>query len=441
MLQNNKYLWFPKRYITNQILKEADNLDTIYKQIDVFVSDNKSKKNNIIKDNHPKVLELFGELFDKNEQMDKIIEQLLKINIDFTLVFLDKFISYFKQNNKLDEFNQCLLTANYKNISMKSTRIFVIVDFYIKNELNSIGNAVLLCDVIYEIQQESGFTTNVCEIFDKKLIKPNYNNKYSFLLLDFSEVEKRKLQILCDFVLVLSESEIIDINNPILTDWVKAYDVKLSVKQSLKESKTENVKLDNKNKSNDIEKSLFNTIIQADKSITQMVSALSESFESVQALTQEVNTVLQLNKDKTYFEEQKKNLDETIQQQSISIEEKTKEITMLQEKLNELQTQIDMNDIQEQNIENQKLELEQANLKINDLELRLKKSLEQDAISENQELITLKKELARNLQLAYEDYTESSNQDYSQEQFDAYKSILKGVFRTLNRHGVEFTEE
>ncbi len=90
-----------------------------------------------------------------------------------------------------------------------------------------------------------------------------------------------------------------------------------------------------------------------------------------------------------------------------------------------------------QELENQ---LQKKDERINDLEERLKLSFKADKINKNQELITLKTDIAQALRLQYDDFEEFNEEPCNKDNYEVLKVTLKQIFRTLKRYGVKLGE-
>lgn len=73
---------------------------------------------------------------------------------------------------------------------------------------------------------------------------------------------------------------------------------------------------------------------------------------------------------------------------------------------------------------------------IDDLTHRLRTSLQMDNISKNQELITLKKDIAEALKLDHADYAKSIDSPYSEDMFIAYRLMINRIFKLLKKFGI-----
>ncbi|MFI3279634.1 MAG: hypothetical protein R3Y55_03815 [Rikenellaceae bacterium] len=91
-----------------------------------------------------------------------------------------------------------------------------------------------------------------------------------------------------------------------------------------------------------------------------------------------------------------------------------------------------------EDFENLRTELAAEKAKVADLEARLKRSLEMDAIMENQELITLKHTLAEDLKLQYTDWQEAKDREMGEDEYVFRGAVIKRVFQVLTRNGIKF---
>jgi hypothetical protein len=81
-------------------------------------------------------------------------------------------------------------------------------------------------------------------------------------------------------------------------------------------------------------------------------------------------------------------------------------------------------------------QIAELNAKVEDLTQRLKTSLSMDRITHNQELLTLKTEIARVLAPEYEDYQISKDVPYDADEYIARGCSLHRIFRLLKRFGI-----
>jgi uncharacterized coiled-coil protein SlyX len=79
--------------------------------------------------------------------------------------------------------------------------------------------------------------------------------------------------------------------------------------------------------------------------------------------------------------------------------------------------------------------------KISNLTERLKTSMQMDSISQSQETITLKKDLASALKIDYNDFLYDKDSECNLDSFEAFKIILERVFKKLNRFGITTINE
>jgi hypothetical protein len=89
-------------------------------------------------------------------------------------------------------------------------------------------------------------------------------------------------------------------------------------------------------------------------------------------------------------------------------------------------------------LEQKNQQIAELTVKIDNLSERLRLSFQMDAISRNQEVLSLKKNIAGALKIQYDDYVENRNTLYSEANYEAFKVDLNQVFRVLKRFGIEF---
>ena len=88
-------------------------------------------------------------------------------------------------------------------------------------------------------------------------------------------------------------------------------------------------------------------------------------------------------------------------------------------------------------IDSLKKDLDKKEEEIKDLRGRLKLSFDADEVSKNQELMTLKNDIALSVKLQYADFNEQKNENCNEDNYEALKVILNQVFRILKRYGIE----
>lgn len=190
------------------------------------------------------------------------------------------------------------------------------------------------------------------------------------------------------------------------------------------------------------QKSLLATVAVAENSVGKMSESLSDSLGMIDTQREEI---AQLKGERAILEEQKCGFDEKLKTTSQQLTDASAEIVSLKKKIAFLEEEVSAERVEKQSlVESEKYkiqQLEEQTSKITDLEQRLKKSLEQDAIAENQELITLRKELSRKLQEAHKDYGEMAMQDYSSDLLESHKFLLERIFKMFKRHGINWEEE
>jgi hypothetical protein len=85
-----------------------------------------------------------------------------------------------------------------------------------------------------------------------------------------------------------------------------------------------------------------------------------------------------------------------------------------------------------------RLQLAERDSKIADLEQRLTVTLKLNTSAHNQQLITIKTDIANALKLEYQDYQESKAKEFSASQYEAYHASLFRIFKALKRFGIPF---
>ena len=115
-----------------------------------------------------------------------------------------------------------------------------------------------------------------------------------------------------------------------------------------------------------------------------------------------------------------------------------KQLSERDERISTLKAQIASHDVHVSELEEQLQEREE---RINSLTEQLKTSMQMDTISQNQELATLKKELAKALSLEYGDYLSDKDKSCNPTTFEGFVGSLKNIFKTLQRYGIIIDEE
>lgn len=84
-----------------------------------------------------------------------------------------------------------------------------------------------------------------------------------------------------------------------------------------------------------------------------------------------------------------------------------------------------------------KKELDKQEEEIADLKTRLKASFQADRITQNQELLTLKRNISSAISLQYKDFIENKDVPCNEDNYEALKNALEYIFRVLKRGGIE----
>jgi chromosome segregation ATPase len=89
-------------------------------------------------------------------------------------------------------------------------------------------------------------------------------------------------------------------------------------------------------------------------------------------------------------------------------------------------------------IEDLQAEFKGKDDEIADLKSRLKTVLEMDMSANSQEILTLKNDISRYLEIEYENFKASKDKEYSKDLYEAHYASLFRIFRTLKRLGIKF---
>ena len=82
-------------------------------------------------------------------------------------------------------------------------------------------------------------------------------------------------------------------------------------------------------------------------------------------------------------------------------------------------------------------EINDLKKQVSDLTERLRVTLQMDDNNKNQELITLKNDIANGLKLDFADYEKSREKSHSKDLFKVYRAMLSRIFKQLKRFGID----
>lgn len=260
----------------------------------------------------------------------------------------------------------------------------------------------------------SGFTANICKGFKSHLLDPVGKE---ILQLDYSGWSLGENERL--FKLIRKSEK--DLGKVTFLDelnvWIKTYLEGASIKPIEATQKPKNeatCKLIAQVSTAVIEDSSLDKVnLQADKLMKNLLSATEE----IEKLFDNVFS---------------KNI--TLNNQRDRLKDQDIKILNLQDQVDK---QKDENLVLNSEIETLRRSLEEKSLKIEGLDNRLKESFQSDEISQNQELITLKKNIAAAVKLQYEDFSENEDAECNEDNYTALKIGLNNVFRALDRYGIE----
>ena len=142
-------------------------------------------------------------------------------------------------------------------------------------------------------------------------------------------------------------------------------------------------------------------------------SARKEASLLVAELSRENGTIQNLRTAKRDLEAEKRDLENELREKK----------NFLEQSYEELEAKSRQNEI--------------LNAQVNDLDERLKRSLQLDEISKNQDLLLLKSSLSDALKRQYKDYMENREEPCTEENYAAFKTSLEHIFRALKRLDIQ----
>lgn len=162
------------------------------------------------------------------------------------------------------------------------------------------------------------------------------------------------------------------------------------------------------------------TVLKADDKSTTLTAELLKILESSNREAQKLlQTLNESNGTIAILRGQVSDRDAHITGLAVELHERDRQIDGLQSK-----------------VDKEKCLCDEQQSKIADLTERLKTSMQMDSISQNQELVTLKSDLANSLKLEYADYLNDKDSECNPDTFGAFRSSLTRIFKTLRRFGI-----
>jgi len=154
---------------------------------------------------------------------------------------------------------------------------------------------------------------------------------------------------------------------------------------------------------------------------SELLTTLVKSSHEAQSLH---HTLVESNGTITLLREQVSNRDSQIYQKTAELRERDRQISDLHS-----------------DCEEAKRVYEDQKARIAELTEQLRTTIHMGEISQNQELFTLKTDIANSLKLEYFDYLKDKDAECDPDKFEAFRNSLHRVFRKLKRFGIVIDEE
>ncbi|MDR0652446.1 MAG: hypothetical protein LBG12_03965 [Synergistaceae bacterium] len=167
---------------------------------------------------------------------------------------------------------------------------------------------------------------------------------------------------------------------------------------------------------------------------THPEAALSPADEKAHSLTAEILKTLESSAREARI------LLGTLNESNGAIANLRQQITERDSRISELSSALSERDGEIDCLRQDKINAEQTisdkDARISDLREQLRLSMQMDNISQNQELITLKSNLANSLKMEYADYLNSKDSECNSDNYAALIGSLTRIFKTLHRLGI-----
>lgn len=391
-----------------------EQLDSIY--IDGY----KNKNNKISKEDCNKVCDILIEISKNNDYSFSLVtDELARFPQDLSEVFFEMYAKQHSNNVKKVDEAILAFTKTDNDSSRSRNYIFKYISLLIgilKDCNETLYASDMMPQLVIKISNANSNFENLVKRTKGNIYKLNYNDykeKTKNLWYKTKDVLKKNLPEEC-------------VSN--ITDWAKKYGYDLPAKN------VESVS-GNKLKENNGSKAVNQTAkpIPVDKNNSDSVinELHSETNKTIEAVTKNADSlksaIFSLKKDFDKILELTKTntlLNEKILQLENEIKETKKICTELEEKYEKLE--------EEKNI------LSDENLELNK---QLKEIIELNKRESSLEAERLKHNISKSLELSYENWCDYVDAEYSDDNYESLKAILKSIFRILERNNIDFKGE
>lgn len=391
-----------------------EQLDSIY--IDGY----KNKNNKISKEDCNKVCDILIEISKNNDYSFSLVtDELARFPQDLSEVFFEMYAKQHSNNVKKVDEAILAFTKTDNDSSRSRNYIFKYISLLIgilKDCNETLYASDMMPQLVIKISNANSNFENLVKRTKGNIYKLNYNDykeKTKNLWYKTKDVLKKNLPEEC-------------VSN--ITDWAKKYGYDLPVK------KVESIS-GNKLKENNGSKAVNQTAkpVPVDKNNSDSVinELHSETNKTIEAVTKNADSlksaIFSLKKDFDKILELTKTntlLNEKILQLENEIKETKKICTELEEKYEKLE--------EEKNI------LSDENLELNK---QLKEIIELNKRESSLEAERLKHNISKSLELSYENWCDYVDAEYSDDNYESLKAILKSIFRILERNNIDFKGE
>ena len=391
-----------------------EQLDSIY--IDGY----KNKNNKISKEDCNKVCDILIEISKNNDYSFSLVtDELARFPQDLSEVFFEMYAKQHSNNVKKVDEAILAFTKTDNDSSRSRNYIFKYISLLIgilKDCNETLYASDMMPQLVIKISNANSNFENLVKRTKGNIYKLNYNDykeKTKNLWYKTKDVLKKNLLEEC-------------VSN--ITDWAKKYGYDLPVK------KVESIS-GNKLKENNGSKAVNQTAkpVPVDKNNSDSVinELHSETNKTIEAVTKNADSlksaIFSLKKDFDKILELTKTntlLNEKILQLENEIKETKKICTELEEKYEKLE--------EEKNI------LSDENLELNK---QLKEIIELNKRESSLEAERLKHNISKSLELSYENWCDYVDAEYSDDNYESLKAILKSIFRILERNNIDFKGE
>ena len=321
----------------------------------------------------------------------------------------DKIVQSFIQNEKF-----------MRNMGSSSIyKGFSIITEMIRKDIEDENILLILVETIKVAGKNNEFNDTSCKIFMDFLEK----NNDMFFNLDFSLLSDDELMKLYQYINIT----IPDISTILYGDKIKSWSDKYFSRAFEKHVLIcDDLEGEGKTSDGSAEETKMEELKEEEKGSEKLIEIdyARELLEILQSANQEVSKLLNNVFIKNH----------TIGNLQDKLYVRFQEINQLKEEIENKNTSLSsLNNT----IDSLKKDLDKKEEEIKDLRGRLKLSFDADEVSKNQELMTLKNDIALSVKLQYADFNEQKNENCNEDNYEALKVILNQVFRILKRYGIE----